>query len=739
MTARKLARAVADGAPAQAAGEAAAPATTRALSHEQPGNLAEAALSDLDLGRWAAELLDPESWGEILSRYGRTMKLAVALTDIHGNLLGPCHNPQPVWVLARRRKPESDAAGSSGSESSGSESRRACPFCLAPHSSCNAAADALATGEIVFVHDQADLTHAAIPLFLGNQRLGTLIAGQVFAQYPQPLALKRVAKYFGASPQDLWHAAVHQVPISRATLRLYADLLASLGQAFLRQRYAAILDRSLHQMDERYRMMIEGSKDHALFTVDGGGCVTSWNPGAERLLGYTEAEIGGKDYSAFFTPEDIQGGLPGRGLQLVEQNGWIEEEGWQVRKDGSRFLSETVTARLGGMGERDSPEYGRLLHNVTEERKSAESVLQAQKLESIGVLAGGIAHDFNNLLTSILGNVSLAMVGLPEDDPTRPLLDIAERSSVKAAALIAQLLAYAGKGDSTVTRFDVSGLIAEILPLIETSIPKAVQLNLSLPEGLPWILADASEIQQIVMNLVINGAEAIGPEGGSLWVSTGESQPDGVYFEVKDSGCGMDEVTQRRIFEPFFTTKFTGRGLGLAAVSGIVRRLKGRLELESAPGEGSTFRIVFPGVPAQLPQPKINMKGDLHGSGVILVVDDDRMVRNLAHAVLERYGYSVLTAENGKAAVHLFRTNAETITAVLLDLTMPVMGGGEAFRLMKEIRPEIPIIISSGYGESAIREQFTSALAGVIRKPYTVSELREKIAAVLTIKKSAGA
>jgi PAS domain S-box-containing protein len=718
MSARNLARAVADGAPARAAAQA---APRRETALEQTGNLAEAALSDLDLGRWSAELLDPDSWGKILSRYGRTMKLAVALTDTRGNLLGPCHNPQPVWSLASR-----DAKERSGT----------CPFCLAPHSPCNAVAEALATGEIVYANDQADLTHAVIPLFLGNQKLGTLIAGQVFAQYPQPLALQRVAKYLGSSPQDLWYAAVHQVPISRATLRLYADLLASLGQAFLRQRYAAILDRSLHQMDERYRMMIEGSTDHALFTVDGRGCVTSWNPGAARLLGYTEEEIGGKDYSGFFTPEDVQAGLPRRELLMVEQDGWIEKECWQVRKDGTRFLSETVTARLAGTGEPDSAEYGRLLHDVTEERKSAESVLQAQKLESIGVLAGGIAHDFNNLLTSILGNVSLAMVGLPEGDPTRPLLDIAERSSVKAAALIGQLLAYAGKGESTVTRFDVSALIAEILPLIETSIPKAVQLELSLPEGLPWIRADASEIQQIVMNLVINGAEAIGTGGGRLRVSTGESQPDGVYFEVCDSGCGMDEATQRRIFEPFFTTKFTGRGLGLAAVSGIVRRLKGRLELQSAPGQGSTFRIVFPGVPAQVPEPKATAKRDLDGTGVILVVDDDPMVRNLAHAVLERYGYSVLTAENGKAGVTLFRRNADTITAVLLDLTMPVMGGGEAFRLMNQIRPETPIIISSGYGESAIREQFTGAVAGVIRKPWTVSELRETISAALTLRKA---
>jgi CheY-like chemotaxis protein len=290
-----------------------------------------------------------------------------------------------------------------------------------------------------------------------------------------------------------------------------------------------------------------------------------------------------------------------------------------------------------------------------------------------------------------------------------------------------------------VTGFDLSKLISELLPLIGTSIPKTVQLELSLPRDLPWIKANASEIQQIVMNLIINGAEAIGPEGGRVRVSTGvanfegreEDQPTGVYLEVQDSGCGMDEVTKRSIFEPFFTTKFIGRGLGLAAVSGIVRRLKGLLNVASVPGEGSTFRIVFPGVPAQLPETKVLARGDLHGTGTILVVDDDPLIRGLARSVLEQFGYSVMTAENGQAGVMAFRSNADTIVAVLLDLTMPIMGGVETLHLMNEIRPDIPIIISTGYGESAVQEQFTNALGGYIQKPYTVVELGQKVAAAL--------
>jgi PAS domain S-box-containing protein len=681
---------------------------------------AEIALSDFDLNRWRAELLDPVSWGEILRRFGTTMKLAVALTDIDGNLLGPCHNPQQVWSLAR---PKFGVA-------------QACPFCLCPLEPCSAIADALAQKTAVYARDQAGLTHAAIPLFLGNQPLGVLLAGQTFARYPQPLALQRVARDCGASYPHLWDVAVHQVPVSLATLTLYSGLLATLGQAFLHQRYAAILNKKLHETDQRYRLMIEGSTEHALFTVNAKGGVTSWNPGAERLLGYTESEIMGQDYSRLFTPEDIGIGAPGSAIRSAEHGGWVEAEGWRIRKDGTRFLAEIITAQLG-IG--DAIEYGKLMHDVTTERETAAAGLEAQKLESIGLLAAGIAHDFNNLLTGILGNVSLAIASLSPDDTAQPLLDVVERSARKAATLVAQLLAYAEKSDMIVTTFDLSALIAEIIPLLETSIPKTVHLALALPPELPWIKADATEIQQIVMNLVINGAESFGPAGGTLRVSTGAA-PDGVYVEVQDTGCGMDEATKLKIFDPFFTTKFTGRGLGLAAVSGIVRRLKGHLELESAPGKGSTFRVIFPAVPALPPAPQVKIGRPPNGAGLVLVVDDESMVRNLARAALERCGYTVLTAENGQDALAVFRKN-EDIAVVLMDLTMPVMGGREAFRRMNEIRPSIPIVISSGYGESAVREQFTSALAGVLRKPYNLAELQEKIAAVLlpTATKTTGA
>lgn len=295
---------------------------------------------------------------------------------------------------------------------------------------------------------------------------------------------------------------------------------------------------------------------------------------------------------------------------------------------------------------------------------------------------------------------------------------------------MAQLLAYAGKGKFVITRFGFSALVSEMLQLIAASIPKTVKLELLLTPGLPWIEADASQIRQVVMNLIINGAEAIGAEGGTVRVSTGVSvSGTDVFMEVKDSGSGMSEATQAKMFEPFFTTKFTGRGLGLAAVSGIVRSHKGTMEVDSIPGQGTTFTVSFPAVQAEVmrpddPPPSVIVPG----AGTILVVDDEPELRRLAAVILERSGYSVLVAKDGREAVEIFRQNASKIAAVLLDMTMPVMGGQEAFRLIREIRPGVPVIVSSGYGESITREELgRDAVAGFIQKPYSPAKLVKSI------------
>jgi PAS domain S-box-containing protein len=671
------------------------------------------------------ELLDPEGWRGVLETYARTMKLAVALTDSGGRVLGQCYNPQPVWRLARGEAPQT----SSG-----------CYFCLAPHVPCTAVADAVRTGGVVLVHDRAGLAHVAVPLSLGGQPLGALIAGQVFNTYPEPLPLDAVARTFRVSPQQLWQAAIRQVPVSHASLLVYGNLLSHLGQAFLGQRYSAILHRKLDETNRRYQLMIDGAKDYALFTVNAAGIVTSWNSGAERLLGYSQADIQGQDFTRFYAPEEVRNGAPRRTLEKAARAGWAEDKGWRIRKDGTRFLADGSMSSLGKGNDR---EFGKLIHDVSERRKSEAALLQAHKLESIGILAGGIAHDFNNLLTGILGSVSFAKTTLQPDHPAFPVLDVAEHSCEKAAKLTMQLLAYAGKGQFVVTRFDFSALISELLPLIATSVPKAVRVETDLAPGLPWIEADASQIEQIVMNLVINGGEAMGLNGGTLRIATGvavlEAGTEGkpgrhVYMEVRDSGCGMSEATKASMFDPFFTTKFTGRGLGLAAVSGILRGHKGRMELDSAPGKGTAFRVFFPAVDAA---PALRVEtapapAAFRGTGTILVVDDEPAVRKLAQVILEQRGYSVLAAADGQEGVELFRGNAAEIVAVLLDMTMPVMSGKEAFRLIREIRPDVPVIVSTGYSELVAIEQFGSGAAiGFVQKPYTVMKLGDSIRAAI--------
>jgi PAS domain S-box-containing protein len=562
---------------------------------------------------------------------------------------------------------------------------------------------------------------------LGGQKLGTLIAGQVFCRYPEPLLLERMARDRGASPQLLWHKAIEQVPVSRTTLQLYGNLLKSLGQAVLGEHHAAILQRKLIQTSERYRLFIDCVKEYALYTVDREGCVTSWNRGAERLFGYTEAEMLGKDSASLVVmgTGKLQRDDGEEDLAAADRTGWVEYEGWRIRKDGTRFLGAGTLALLG---KGESREYGRLIRDVTELRRSERDLQQAQKLEGIGVLAGGIAHDFNNLLTGILGSLSSVKVSLPADDPAYRMVEIAEQSSVRAAELIAQLLAYAGKGKFVIDRFDLSALISEMLLLIAASIPKTVKLDLSLASGLPCMEGDPSQIRQIVMNLIINGAEAIGVEGGVVQVSTGVSDSGAeIFMQVKDSGPGMSETTKARIFEPFFSTKFTGRGLGLSAVSGIVRGHMGTMDVDTTPGQGATFTVTFPAVQAEaLRSAAAPLSVVPHGADTILVVDDEPAVKEMAGMILKNSGYTVLHAGDGREAVEIFRRHSHSIAAVLLDMTMPVMGGHEAFELIREIQPGVPIVFSSGYSETGTRDELgRDVVAGFIQKPYTASKLVE--------------
>jgi PAS domain S-box-containing protein len=406
-------------------------------------------------------------------------------------------------------------------------------------------------------------------------------------------------------------------------------------------------------------------------------------------------------------------------------------------------------------------------HDITarkrneEEKLSMERQLQhTQKLESLGVLAGGIAHDFNNLLMVILGNADLALHELSPMSPARGNIQEIERSSKRAAELAKQMLAYSGKGRFVVEPIDVGELSGEMTHLLEVSISKKVLLRYNLAENLPTFDGDVTQIRQIIMNLITNASEAIGDRSGVIALSTGamdcdraylrsvdevlrasldEPLSEGVYvfIEVADTGCGMSRETIGKIFDPFFTTKFTGRGLGMSAVLGIVRGHRGAIKIYSEEGKGTTFKILFPAnkpddIDVTLEKKAGTEKNNWRGGGTILIADDEETICAVGRQMLELMGFSVLTAADGRVAMKVFREHADEIVCVLLDLTMPHMDGEEAFREMRRLHPGVTVVLCSGYNEQDATQRFAGkGLAGFIQKPFDMATLRTKLMEVL--------
>jgi PAS domain S-box-containing protein len=436
---------------------------------------------------------------------------------------------------------------------------------------------------------------------------------------------------------------------------------------------------------------------------------------------------------------------------------WIEAYGRIVRSGNSERIDSYV-ASLGKHFEvfawRSAPgRFAVVFSDVTERKRAEESLRQAQKLESVGLLAGGIAHDFNNLLVGVIGNASMAQDLLPRSSPVVEHLQAIVKSGEQAAHLTRQMLAYAGKGRFVLEPVNLSGLVAEASTLIQSSVSKKITFHVRPALDLSAIEADSSQMQQVFMNLALNAAEAIGSDAGVISISTGEVSLDAaaiadernrwpiepgthVFLEVRDTGCGMDKATQQKIFDPFFSTKFQGRGLGLAAVAGIVRAQKGAIQLTTAPGAGSTFRVLLPamGTPlaaAATPLPA-ERKEDLRGAGTVLVVDDEKIVRDLAQRCLERQGYQVLAAQSGPAAIEILRSQGNLIRLVILDLSMPGMGGEETLPRLRDLQPDLPVIVSSGHSETeALRPFGNTKLSGFLQKPYTIHDLARRVKAAL--------
>ena len=383
-----------------------------------------------------------------------------------------------------------------------------------------------------------------------------------------------------------------------------------------------------------------------------------------------------------------------------------------------------------------------------EARRLIDQQLQeTQKLESLGVLAGGIAHDFNNLLTGVLGNISLARLQLDNPDATSSHLDGIETSAMRAADLCQQMLAYAGKGRFHEQRLDLGALITDMLPLLKLSVAKGVSLRVDIGPGLPAMYGDPTQMRQVVLNLVTNASDAIagtgtieirlfvvGSDAGMLSELVppieADSGSDYLVLEISDSGCGMTPEMQARVFEPFYTTKFTGRGLGLAVVHGIVRGHRGGVRVESAPQLGSTFSVALPAItqPAD-PLSRLAPSTDTwRSTGVVLVADDEDLVRDVADTMLRQIGFEVVAVPDGREAVQAFAADPHRFDLVLLDLTMPIMSGSEALQAIRQIRPDVPVLIMSGYNEQDTPVGLDGGQpVAFLHKPFSLLTLRDRL------------
>jgi len=493
--------------------------------------------------------------------------------------------------------------------------------------------------------------------------------------------------------------------------------------------------------------------------ADEEGNYTYVNPAFCKMMGYSEAELltmtvfdmksENQDHSSFAKSKTSHSTSP----VSVELK----------RKDGSVFSAEVIGKMI---------EYGNeksvlgVVRDLSEqirqekERRALEGKVQhAQKLESLGVLAGGIAHDFNNLLTAIMGNASLARDSIEPTSPAYDNIKSIETASTRAAELAMQMLAYSGKGKFLIESINTRKLVEEISNLLEVSISKNVQLNFEFSEDAPNIKGDLSQIRQVIMNLITNASEAIGDQEGVITLATGRMecsesylqqsnivQPTnlsnslaaGLYSFVKvtDTGCGMDQETMEKVFDPFFTTKFTGRGLGMSAVLGILRGHHSALKATSEVGKGTSFTVLFPAFEINFQtagkvEPVQDDHPDWKGKGVILLVDDEELVRTVGERGLKRLGYDVLLAANGLEALELYAQHGSDIECVLLDLTMPTMGGKEALAAIRKLDAQTKIVICSGYSEEETMDNTALKADAFLHKPYQMDELKRLLKKII--------
>jgi len=513
-------------------------------------------------------------------------------------------------------------------------------------------------------------------------------------------------------------------------------------------------EEALLQSEERFRaLFMEAPLGIAL--VDSlSGQIREVNPTFAAIAGRGMVEMVQAGWREITHPEDLQEVLDLMALYNAGHSDGFKTETRFLLPDGSPVWVKMTISRVA-VRDKGAPRHLCMIEDITAGKEAEKArnefdrqLLQTQKLESLGVLAGGIAHDFNNILLAIIGNADLALMKLPKESTVADNLHAIETASARAADLAKQMLAYSGKAKFVVQPVDLNRLLEEMLHMLKVSISKKAAVSLNMSASLPTVEADATQMRQVIMNLVINASEAIGERSGVITITTQsrecdreylrnfwteEAMPEGDYVsvEVSDNGCGMDEETIGKIFEPFFTTKLTGRGLGMAAVLGIVRGHKGAIRVYSEPGMGTTFKLLLPaGAQKERPVEKSAKEDDWGGSGKVLLVDDEETVQITGSMMLRALGLTPLTAGDGKEALEMIRSVPD-IAIVILDLTMPHMDGEQCLSELGKLRPGLKVIMSSGYSEQEVAARFQGkGMAGFLQKPYKISELREVIKAL---------
>jgi PAS domain S-box-containing protein len=497
-------------------------------------------------------------------------------------------------------------------------------------------------------------------------------------------------------------------------------------------------ERALYDSEQRFRMLVQGVRDIAIYMLDPDGKVTNWNPGAEAIKGYKEEEIVGQHFSRFYTEEDRRNGEPQRALETAIREGKYEREARRVRKDGTHFWASVLidpiydeTGRLSG--------FAKITRDITDKKRAEEeleearaALFQSQKLQALGELTGGIAHDFNNLITVVRGSAEMLQRSDLTPEKRHRYLDAIVETAERAAALTSHLLAFGRRQALKPQVIDLNVRLDALADVFGRMLGSHIAIKLELEPDLWRVEVDPAQLESALLNAAINARDAM-PDGGVLTLQTANDEQAGeVCVAVSDTGEGMAPEVLSRAFEPFFTTKSVGKGtgLGLSQVYGFAAQTGGRAEIRSRPGEGTTVRILLPRTdkPAEAAEERSGPAEGVAGKTILLVEDND-LVRDFADGLLADLGYKVLSTGSADEALARLAEEEEEIDLVLSDIVMPGMSGIELARTVNRDRPGLPVLLATGYSDDVLKG--AAAEFQVIAKPYGPVELAEAVAAAL--------